>query len=170
MPQIYIDHNLCPFFKRPSYKNQYQHTYYYVDPVESRPLSPPALFRASSANRRLRGATGASPPLVTGFADATRRTVSREDEDAAAEADKVLATSLVDKDLRLDKPCCRSSSRLNLASSSSDNFFSTGARSARSIAGQGSNGPRTNRPRGSSANTCFRTRSSSSVTSSSSSS
>ena len=66
---------------------------------------------------------------MTGFADATRRTAGRE-EDAAADADKVLATSFVDSDLRLDKPCCRSSSRLNLASSSSDNFLSTGARSA----------------------------------------
>ena len=100
------------------------------------------------------------------------RTVGRDDEGAAAirGADGVLATSFVDSDLRLDKPCCRSSSRLNLASSSSDSFLSTGARSARSIAGQGSKGPRTNRPRGSSANTCFRTRASSSVTSSSSSS
>ena len=114
----------------PRTRNQYQHTYYYVDPVESRALSPPALFRASSANRRLRGATGASPLLMTGFADATRRTAGREEDAAAAEADKVLATSFVDKDLRLDKPCCRSSSRLNLASSSSDNFLSTGARSA----------------------------------------
>ena len=154
----------------PRTRNQYQHTYYYVDPVESRALSPPADFRANSASRRLRGATGASPPLITGFADATRRTVGRDDDDAAAEADKVFATSFVDSDLRRDNPCCRSSSRLNLASSSSDNFLSTGARSARSIAGQGSKGPRTNRPRGSSANTCFRTRASSSVTSSSSSS
>ena len=54
---------------------------------------------------------------------------SDADEEADA-AESVLATSFVDSDLRLDKPCWRSSSRRNLASSSSDNFLSTGARSA----------------------------------------